>query len=78
MRTIEVEVPNVVIDALSEVADAAGLDVADLVIEGIRSLPAFQLALRSRPEFLMQTPLLSHVGAGHHTRASRPNSRETK
>lgn len=52
MPKIELDLPQVVCDALKDAADTAGLSPAELLADALRTLPAFQRALAARPERL--------------------------
>lgn len=52
MPRIELDLPQVVSDALCDAAAAAGVPPAELLAEALRCLPAFQRALAARPERL--------------------------
>ena len=52
MPRIELDLPQVVSDALCDAAAAVGIPPAELLAEALRSLPAFQRALAARPERL--------------------------
>jgi hypothetical protein len=52
MPKIELELPQVVCDALKDAADTAGISPAELLADALRTLPAFQRALAARPERL--------------------------
>jgi len=52
MPKIELDLPQVVGDALIDAADTAGITPAELLADALRTLPAFQRALAARPERL--------------------------
>lgn len=52
MPKIELDLPQVVCDALKDAADTAGISPAELLADALRTLPAFQRALAARPERL--------------------------
>jgi hypothetical protein len=52
MPRIELDLPQVVCDALKDAADTAGISPAELLADALRTLPAFQRALAARPERL--------------------------
>lgn len=52
MPRIELDLPQVVCDALRDAADTAGIPPAELLADALRTLPAFQRALAARPERL--------------------------
>jgi hypothetical protein len=52
MPVIELEIPQVICDALQDAAAAAGVPPAELLADALRTLPAFQRALTDRPERL--------------------------
>jgi len=52
MPKIELDLPQVVCDALIDAADTAGIPPAELLADALRTLPAFQRALAARPERL--------------------------
>ncbi|MCR8714512.1 hypothetical protein [Stenotrophomonas indicatrix] len=57
MPKIELDLPQVVCDALKDAADTAGISPAELLADALRTLPAFQRALAARPERL---PAFAH------------------
>jgi len=52
MPRIELDLPQVVFDALKDAAAAAGIPPAELLADALRTLPAFQRAFAARPERL--------------------------
>jgi hypothetical protein len=52
MPSIELELPQVICDALQDAAAAADITPAELLADALRTLPAFQRALADRPEWL--------------------------
>lgn len=52
MPRIELDLPPVISDALNDAAASAGIPPAELLVEALRCLPAFQRALAARPERL--------------------------
>jgi len=52
MPSIELELPQLICDALQDAAAAAGITPAELLADALRTLPAFQRALADRPERL--------------------------
>lgn len=52
MPRIELDLPQVVCDAMNDAANAAGIPPAELLADALRTLPAFQRALAARPERL--------------------------
>lgn len=52
MPKVELDLPQVVCDALKDAADTAGISPAELLADALRTLPAFQRALAARPERL--------------------------
>lgn len=52
MPKIELDLPQVVCEALKDAADTAGISPAELLADALRTLPAFQRALAARPERL--------------------------
>lgn len=52
MPKIDLDLPQVVCDALEDAANTAGIPAAELLADALRSLPAFQRALAARPERL--------------------------
>jgi len=52
MPKIELDLPQVVCDALKDAADTAGISPVELLADALRTLPAFQRALAARPERL--------------------------
>lgn len=52
MPKIELDIPQVVYDAMNDAANSAGIAPAELLADALRTLPAFQRALAARPEHL--------------------------
>lgn len=52
MPKIELDLPQVVFDAMNDAANTAGIPPAELLADALRTLPAFQRALAARPERL--------------------------
>jgi len=52
MPRIELDLPQVVFDALKDAAEIAGISPAELLADALRTHPAFQRALAARPERL--------------------------
>lgn len=52
MPKIELDLPQVICDAMNDAANAAGIPPAELLVDALRTLPAFQRALAARPERL--------------------------
>jgi len=52
MPKIELDLPQVVCEALKDAAGTAGIPPAELLDDALRTLPAFQRALAARPECL--------------------------
>lgn len=52
MHKTELDLRQVVCDALKDAADTAGIPPAEFLADALRTLPAFQRALAARPERL--------------------------
>lgn len=52
MPKIELDLPQVVCDAINDAANVAGIPPTELLADALRTLPAFQRALAARPERL--------------------------